>query len=114
VREPEDGRPDLLGAAELALGIGVLTLGIVKGSDWGWTDARTLGSFAAALALTAAFVVRSSHHEAPVIELPLLRVRSFAVERREGSGGSEDLHEVLPILRHPPLRSHLLPRRRFR
>src|SRR5215475_14256889 len=29
VREPEDGRPDLLGAVELALGIGALTLGIV-------------------------------------------------------------------------------------
>ncbi|HWA54239.1 MAG TPA: MFS transporter [Solirubrobacterales bacterium] len=79
VREPEDGRPDLLGAAELALGIGVLTLGIVKGADWGWADARTLGSFAAAVALVVAFVVRSSRHEAPVIELPLLRVRSFAL-----------------------------------
>ncbi len=38
VREPEDGRPDLLGAAELALGIGLLTLGIVKGPEWGWAD----------------------------------------------------------------------------
>ena len=35
VREPDDGRPDLLGAAELALGIALLTLGIVKGEDWG-------------------------------------------------------------------------------
>ena len=50
VREPEDGRPDLLGAAELALGIGLLTLGIVKGPDWGWTDPRDLASFAAAVA----------------------------------------------------------------
>jgi Major Facilitator Superfamily len=79
VREPEDDRPDLLGAAALALGIGALTLGIVKGSDWGWGDARTLGSFLAALALVVAFVVRSARHEAPVIELPLLRVRSFAL-----------------------------------
>jgi len=79
VREPEDGRPDLLGAAELALGIGVLTLGIVKGTDWGWADPRTIGSFIAALALVIAFVVRSGRHEAPVIELPLLRVRSFAL-----------------------------------
>jgi MFS family permease len=35
VREPKDGRPDLLGAAELALGIGLLTLGIVKGPRLG-------------------------------------------------------------------------------
>jgi EmrB/QacA subfamily drug resistance transporter len=79
VREPEDGRPDLLGAAELALGIGLLTLGIVKGPDWGWADPRALASFAAAIALVVAFVVRSAHHPAPVIELPLLRVRSFAL-----------------------------------
>ena len=46
VREPEDGRPDLLGAAALALGIGLLTLGIVKGPEWGWLDPATLASFA--------------------------------------------------------------------
>ncbi|HEX4463796.1 MAG TPA: DHA2 family efflux MFS transporter permease subunit [Solirubrobacterales bacterium] len=79
VREPEDGRPDLLGAAELALGIGLLTLGIVKGPEWGWADPRALASFAAAVALVVAFVIRSGRHEAPVIELPLLRVRSFAL-----------------------------------
>ncbi len=79
VREPEDGRPDLLGALELALGIGALTLGIVKGKDWGWEDPRTIASFLAAVVLVAAFVRRSAHHHAPVIELPLLRVRSFSV-----------------------------------
>jgi EmrB/QacA subfamily drug resistance transporter len=78
-REPEDGRPDLLGALELALGIGLLTLGIVQGPEWGWTDGRVIGSFVAAIALVAAFLIRSAHHHAPVIELPLLRVRSFAL-----------------------------------
>jgi EmrB/QacA subfamily drug resistance transporter len=79
VREPDDGRPDLLGAAELALGIGLLTLGIVKGPEWGWADPRALAAFASAAALVVAFVLRSAHHRAPVIELPLLRVRSFAL-----------------------------------
>ncbi len=79
VREPEDGRPDLLGAAELALGIGLLTLGIVKGPDWGWAEPATFGAFAAAVALVVAFLRRSANHHAPVIELPLLRVRSFAL-----------------------------------
>ncbi|MBS1894365.1 MAG: DHA2 family efflux MFS transporter permease subunit [Actinobacteria bacterium] len=79
VKEPEDGRPDLLGAAMLALGIGLLTLGIVQGPEWGWTDGRVLGSFVAAMLLVAAFLFRSANHHAPVIELPLLRVRSFAV-----------------------------------
>jgi EmrB/QacA subfamily drug resistance transporter len=79
VREPEDGRPDLLGAAMLALGIGLLTLGIVKGPDWGWGDPRDLAAFAGALAMIAGFLLRSARHQAPVIELPLLRVRSFAL-----------------------------------
>jgi EmrB/QacA subfamily drug resistance transporter len=79
VREPEDGRPDLLGAGALALGIGLLTLGIVKGPDWGWTDPRSLASYVGAAALIVAFVLRSARHHAPVIELPLLRVRSFAL-----------------------------------
>jgi EmrB/QacA subfamily drug resistance transporter len=79
VREPEDGRPDLIGAAELALGIGLLTLGIVKGPEWGWVDPRSLAAFAGSVGLVAAFLFRSAHHHAPVIELPLLRVRSFAL-----------------------------------
>jgi EmrB/QacA subfamily drug resistance transporter len=78
IREPDDGRPDLLGAGFLALGIGVLTLGIVKGSEWGWSDVRTIASFVAAVALIAAFGLRSARHHSPVIELPLLRIRSFA------------------------------------
>jgi EmrB/QacA subfamily drug resistance transporter len=79
VKAPEDGRPDLLGALMLALGIGVLTLGIVQGPAWGWSDPRVIGSFVAAVLLVAAFLYRSAHHQAPVIELPLLRVRSFAL-----------------------------------
>ena len=80
VREPEDGRPDLLGAAELALGIGLLTLGIVKGAGLGLgrRRARSAPSLAA-VGLVVAFLRRSAHHHAPVIELPLLRVRSFAL-----------------------------------
>jgi MFS family permease len=80
VREPQvSARPDVLGAIELAVGVGLLTAGIVKGPDWGWGDLRTIGSFVAAVALLASFVWRSARHPAPVIELPLLRVRSFSV-----------------------------------
>jgi EmrB/QacA subfamily drug resistance transporter len=80
VREPQAGhRPDVIGAIALALGIGLLTAGIVKGPDWGWADPRIVGAFAGTVALIGGFVVRSAHHPAPVIELPMLRVRSFSV-----------------------------------
>ncbi len=71
--------PDLLGAAILAAGIAGLALGIVKGPDWGWDDPRVLGSFAAAAALVPLFLLRSARHPAPVVELEMLRVRSFAL-----------------------------------
>src|SRR6201996_1942699 len=59
-KEPEDGRPDLLGALFLALGIGLLTLGIVQGPEWGWSDGRVVGSFIAAIGFVAAFLYPSA------------------------------------------------------
>jgi EmrB/QacA subfamily drug resistance transporter len=80
IREPQAGpRPDGIGALELALGIGLLTAGIVKGPDWSWGDGRTVAFFVAAIVLVAAFLLRSARHPAPVIELAMLRVRSFSV-----------------------------------
>ena len=40
--------PDLLGASVSALMLGALTLGIVKGGDWGWTSPATIACFVAA------------------------------------------------------------------
>jgi NTE family protein len=71
--------PDLLGALVLALAIAALVLAVVKGGEWGWLDARVVGSFAAALVLGAIFAWRCTTHRAPVIDLSLLRDRTFSV-----------------------------------
>jgi EmrB/QacA subfamily drug resistance transporter len=82
VREVRDAAadrlPDGLGAIVLAVAIGVLVLGLSRGPDWGWGDARVLGSFATAGVLGVAFVRRSASHPAPIVELSMFRVRSFA------------------------------------
>jgi EmrB/QacA subfamily drug resistance transporter len=78
-REPQALLPDAPGAVLLALGVGALALGIVQGPDWGWGSAAVIGSFIASVVLLALFVARSARHPAPVIELSLFRVRSFAV-----------------------------------
>jgi EmrB/QacA subfamily drug resistance transporter len=79
IRDPNRGaRPDGIGALLVIGAVGLLTTGIVQGPDWGWGDPRVVASFATSLALGVAFVARSARHPAPVIELPLLRVRSFA------------------------------------
>ncbi|MET9469564.1 MFS transporter [Streptomyces sp. NPDC006544] len=70
--------PDLFGAGLLTLAIGALAVALVKGDDWGWGSAGVLGGLLAALLLTAGFLRRSARHPAPVVELPLLRVPSFA------------------------------------
>jgi EmrB/QacA subfamily drug resistance transporter len=70
--------PDLLGAGVLALSIGALALGLVKGSDWGWASDRTVAALAVAVLGIGIFWVRSLRHPVPVVEPALLRVRAFA------------------------------------
>lgn len=70
--------PDLLGAGLLAVAIGALTLGLVEGPDWGWSDGRVVGAWILAVVAFAGFVVSSGRHRVPVIDPALLRVRSFA------------------------------------
>jgi NTE family protein len=77
----ERGRrlPDPLGVALLIGAAGLLTLGIVKGNDWGWDDPRVLGALAGAAILTPLLLARSRRHPSPVVELRLLRERSVAM-----------------------------------
>jgi EmrB/QacA subfamily drug resistance transporter len=77
-REPQAAFPDALGAVLLAAGVGALALAIVQGPGWHWNSARILAAFAASGVLLVAFIARSARHRAPVIELSLFEVRSFA------------------------------------
>jgi EmrB/QacA subfamily drug resistance transporter len=70
--------PDAVGVVLLTGAVALLSLGIVQGPDWSWDD-RVVGSLVAGAVLIAAFLLRSRRHKAPVIELSLFRIRSFAV-----------------------------------
>jgi MFS family permease len=79
-REPNPGpMPDAVGVALLVAGVALVSLGIVKGQEWGWGGGRVLGVLGAGVALLLLLGRRSSRHPAPVIEPALFRVRSFAV-----------------------------------
>lgn len=69
--------PDLRGAALLAAGLGCLTLGLVKGPDWGWVSPATIASFLAAVVAMLGFLMSSRRHPTPLIEPTFLRIRSF-------------------------------------
>jgi MFS family permease len=71
--------PDVLGAGLLTVCIAALTLALVQGGSWGWSSGRVVGLLLGAAILVAAFVGRSSRHSSPVLEIGLLRSRSFAV-----------------------------------
>jgi len=72
------GLPDVIGALLATSGVGLLTLGVVQGEEWGWSSARVVGSWVAAAALLGGFVARSRRHPAPVLDLALLRLRFFS------------------------------------
>lgn len=71
--------PDLKGALLLGLAIGLLTTGLIKGPDWGWSSPLTLGSFVLCGLALVGFVSSSRASRSPLLDPALLQVRSFAV-----------------------------------
>ena len=78
-RDPAvSGRPDVVGAGLLAAAVGLVALALVKAPGWGWGSAGFIGLLAASVSCGALMVLRSRRHHAPVIELGLLRSRTFS------------------------------------
>jgi NTE family protein len=71
--------PDLPGTLLFAVAIGALVLGVVKGQEWGWISARTMGWLAVALAFGAVVIWRCRWHRSPVLDLSLLGIRTVSV-----------------------------------
>ena len=77
-RDPHaQGLPDLLGVLMIAAMPAALSLGIIEGPKWGWSDPRVIGAFALAALLLLTFVVRDRSAADPVIDFALFRVRQF-------------------------------------
>jgi hypothetical protein len=70
-------RPDALGAVLITAAVGLLSLALVQGNDWGWGSLRTVGALVATVALLVGFVLRLLRHHNPLIEPALFRNRAF-------------------------------------
>ena len=73
------GRTDVGGVALITVAVGSLVLAISQGSEWGWSDPRTIGAFAVAIVAAAWFVLHSRRRPDPVVDLALFHDRSFVV-----------------------------------
>jgi EmrB/QacA subfamily drug resistance transporter len=68
---------DIAGAVAVTGGLVVLVYAIVKAQPWGFSDARTLGLAALAMALLATFIWIELRSEAPLVRLGIFRKRSL-------------------------------------
>ncbi len=82
LREPDVeriGRPDLLGAVLLVLGVGALAYALVEVPEHGWGTTEVLAGLVVAALGLVAVVVRSRRHPVPALDLVVLRVPRFAL-----------------------------------
>ncbi|MET9725371.1 MFS transporter [Streptomyces zaomyceticus] len=70
-RHKTGGRTDFLGALTLGLTLLLLLLPISQGHEWGWTSARTLGSFAAAAVMTVVWVLVERKVREPLVDMKM-------------------------------------------
>ncbi len=70
---------DVIGLVTLAAGLAGLVFAIIQGGgDWGWTDAKTLGTFGLSLVLLVVFFFYQIRLEQPLLDFRLFRIRSFS------------------------------------
>ncbi|MBV9424154.1 MAG: MFS transporter [Solirubrobacterales bacterium] len=73
-RDPSaERRLDVLGAALVSASVAAVSIAADRGDTWGWGNARTIGCFALAALLLAAFIARERRTAAPLVDLSLFR-----------------------------------------
>ena len=77
--QPGSRLPDGASAAALLAAVTLLVLATVQGPAWGWSDPRTLGLLAAAVAAAGLTVTRTLRHPHALIEKTLFRSRDFTL-----------------------------------
>ena len=76
-RDEERGSFDVPGLVTLTAGLFALVLGLLRGTDWGWSSVRIVGLFAAAAVLLVAFGMIELRQGSPMLDIRLFRVPTF-------------------------------------
>lgn len=77
-RDESSTLPAPLGVGLIAAAAALVSLGVVQSEEWGWADARTVGSIVVGLAVLVAFVAHQRSTAAPAVDLELFSIRDFA------------------------------------
>lgn len=67
------GRPDVLGAVGLVVGVGALAFALVRVADLGWRAAPVVAGVIVAVLALGGVVLRSRRHPVPALDLAVLR-----------------------------------------
>jgi EmrB/QacA subfamily drug resistance transporter len=76
-RDPSSMIPAPLGVGLLVVGSVLLTLGLVRGDDWGWWSGSTVTSIVAGVAVLGGFVAHQARTRAPAMDLSLFKSHNF-------------------------------------
>lgn len=74
----EKRRIDVLGAVTITAGLMTLVYGLVQAPDHGWTGARTLAMFAAAIVLFAVFIITEMRFKPALMPLRIFKLRNLS------------------------------------
>lgn len=91
-RDPKPQRLDYLGTVLSAAGLSVFVFGLIKGGDWGWTNATVVGTLAGGVALGTLFLLWERRTSTPLLDVGLFRNQRFSAGT--GTGGLVALSQV--------------------
>lgn len=76
-RDPEARKVDYPGFVTFSGGLALLVFGLIRGNDYGWSSAQTLGEFGGFVVLMVLFWFIEMRHDDPMFDLSLFRRRAF-------------------------------------
>ena len=75
---------DVPGAVLVTGGLVLLVLGITQGYSWGWTSARTIGTFAVSAVLLGVFAVWEQRQKDPLVPFSIFRLQTLTAANVAG------------------------------
>ncbi|CAN5474253.1 MFS transporter [soil metagenome] len=97
-RDPNPGRPDLIGFLTFSSGLGLLVLALIRGGVDGWGDRLVVSCFVSSAVLLAGFVISQLLQEKPMFDLALLRKPTFVGGLVAALGVSASVFSILTYL----------------